>query len=122
MNDENLIPFNERTESEVRDLATKGGIKSGESRRKRKALKEELILLLGEGDAQSRLCTALLERALGGDVKAFETVRDTIGEKPTDKTEFVGSLPPLVVRELKNDTGDGNSNAVSASDTNTPSE
>lgn len=122
MNDENLVSLADRTTSEKREIAIKGGKASGEARRKRRALKDDLLLLLESGDAQNRLCLALLEKAFGGDVKAFETVRDTIGEKPTDKTEFVGSLPPLVVRELKNDTSDGNSNAVSTADTNTPSE
>lgn len=33
MNQENLIPFNKRTESERRELATKAGIESGKARR-----------------------------------------------------------------------------------------
>ena len=34
-NEKNLIPFNERTESEQREIAQKGGIASGAARRKR---------------------------------------------------------------------------------------
>jgi hypothetical protein len=87
MNDENLIPFNQRTESEVRAIAANGGRKSGESRRARKTLKEELLLLLSEGDTQKSVTVALLQKAMDGDVKAFEVLRDTIGEKPVDKVE-----------------------------------
>ena len=46
MNDENLIPFNERSESEVREMNRKGGINSGKARRQkadlRKAMQEAL--------------------------------------------------------------------------------
>lgn len=87
MNDENLIPFSQRTESEVRAIAANGGRKSGESRRARKTLKEELLLLLSEGDTQKSVSVALLQKAMDGDVKAFEVLRDTIGEKPVDKVE-----------------------------------
>lgn len=45
-NDENLIPFNERTESEHREIAKAGGLASGEARRKRKAMREQAELLL----------------------------------------------------------------------------
>lgn len=87
MNDENLIPFSQRTESEIRAIAANGGRKSGESRRARKTLKEELLLLLSEGDTQKSVTVALLQKAIDGNVKAFEVLRDTIGEKPVDKVE-----------------------------------
>lgn len=45
-NDENLIPFQDRTPSEHREIAVAGGIASGESRRKRKAMREQAELLL----------------------------------------------------------------------------
>lgn len=45
-NEENLIPFGERTESEHREIAVAGGIASGEARRKRKAMREQAELLL----------------------------------------------------------------------------
>lgn len=35
MNDENLIPNSERSPSELREMGRKGGIKSGEARRKK---------------------------------------------------------------------------------------
>ena len=41
-NEENLKPQSERTKSEQREIATKGGIASGKSRRRKKAMKERL--------------------------------------------------------------------------------
>lgn len=45
-NEENLIPFQDRTPSEHREIAVAGGLASGESRRKRKAMREQAELLL----------------------------------------------------------------------------
>ena len=46
MNNENLIPNNKRTPSEVRENARKGGINSGKSRREKKTVKKILSDLL----------------------------------------------------------------------------
>ena len=45
-NEQNLIPWNKRTESEQREYAKKGGQKSGEVRRQRKAMREQMEMLL----------------------------------------------------------------------------
>ena len=45
-NEQNLIPMNKRTKSEQREYAKKGGQKSGEVRRQRKAMKEQMEMLL----------------------------------------------------------------------------
>lgn len=84
-NSENLKPNSVRTPSERRENAKKAGIKSGEVRRARKTLKEELLLLLESGNTQNKISLALIKKALKGDIKAFEVIRDTIGEKPVDK-------------------------------------
>lgn len=84
---DNLIPQNKRTKEEQKSITTAGGIASGESRRARKTLKEELLLLLSEGDTQKSVSVALLQKAMDGDVKAFEVLRDTIGERPVEKVE-----------------------------------
>jgi hypothetical protein len=86
-NTENLVSLADRTKDEQREIARKGGIASGESRRRRKTLKEELITLLEQGDTQERVSLALLQQVLDGNVQAFNTLRDTIGEKPVDKVE-----------------------------------
>lgn len=70
---------------------SKGGKISAKKRRERKSLKESLLLALTteiDGEAiQDRGINALLEKFMQGDPKVFELVRDTIGEKPTDKQE-----------------------------------
>lgn len=100
MNEQNLIPQNRRTKREQREIASKGGKKSGEARRDRKKLKEALLLLLAKGEIQDNICLALIEKAQSGDVKAFEVIRDTIGEKPVDKlahTDSEGNDPDVPV-------------------------
>lgn len=75
------------TSEEARERGRKGGLKSGESRRARKTLKEELLALLSEGDIQEKISLAILEKAKAGDTKAYEIIRDTVGEKPVEKLE-----------------------------------
>lgn len=94
MNKENLKPI--RTKSEAREKGKNGGKKSGEVRRERKALKEELLILLSQGDTQKKLSLALINKALTGDVRAFESIRDTIGEKPVDKQEIKTNQPAVL--------------------------
>jgi len=85
--EDNLIPFNKLTENEQREIAKNGGIASGESRRKRKQLRDDLINLLETKDTQNRICLEIIAKALDGDIKAFEVIRDTIGEKPKEQVE-----------------------------------
>lgn len=84
---EDLIPLNERTKEEQKEIATKGGIASGIARRRKKTLREELLLLLEENETQKNISTAVIKKALSGDTKAFEIIRDTIGEKPVEVQE-----------------------------------
>lgn len=85
MNEENLIPMNERSESEVRELGRKGGIKSGEARREKKLFKEAIEKKLGQ--SLDSMIDAMIAQAQTGNVQAITFLRDTIGEKPTDKVE-----------------------------------
>lgn len=85
MNEENLIPMNERSESEVRELGRKGGIKSGEARREKKLFKEAIEKQLGQ--SIDSMIKSMIEQAEKGNVQAITFLRDTIGEKPTDKVE-----------------------------------
>lgn len=86
-NIKNLIPQSERTKAEQRKIATMGGKASGESRKKRKTLREELLLLLQNDNNQENMTISLIKKALDGDIKAFEVIRDTIGEKPKEVIE-----------------------------------
>jgi hypothetical protein len=85
MNDQNLKPV--KTKKEARERGRRGGIASGKAKRARKTLREELIALLENGDTQEKISLAMIAEALQGNTKAFEVIRDTIGEKPTDKIE-----------------------------------
>ena len=84
-NVKNLIPQNKRSKKERSRIAKMGAEASNKAQRERKELKESLLMLLDSGNGQDNLCTALFEKALTGDVKAFEVIRDTIGQKPVEK-------------------------------------
>lgn len=102
-NEQNLIPNSKRSPSELREMTRKGGIKSGEVRRARKTLKETLLMMLEEGNTQDNITLALLQKALNGDTKAYEVIRDTVGEKPTDKVEQSGELNNTITVKFSGD-------------------
>lgn len=99
-NPQNLVPTNKRSKEEARKISSNGGKKSGEVRRKRKALREELLALLSAGNTQKNISLALIDQALNGNVKAFETIRDTIGEKPVEKV-VMSEVDPNVISEVE---------------------
>ena len=108
---ENLGDFRDLTAEEQRVIASKGGKASVEARRAKKKLKE-LVELMGEKKADPMLqermkdmgiskedltnnmacVVGLFQKAMAGDVQAFNAIRDIRGEKPVDKTELNGSL------------------------------
>lgn len=99
-NEKNLIPFTERTESEVRELNAKGGRKSGETRRRKKAMRDAMKELLSMPvmntkiynatammgvepeniDNQAAILCSLILNAQTGNVLAAKEVRSIIGE------------------------------------------
>lgn len=103
--EDNLIPFNERTEEEQREIRSAGGRASGVSRRRKKSLREAADLYLSlpvanrrarnkisaEGvdpediDNQMAMIVGLTQRAIKGDAKAAKIIVDLIGpEKQED--------------------------------------
>lgn len=66
MNAENLIPNSERTPSEHRENCRKGGIKSGEARRQRKAVKAAIMEIIYDESPSGR---TVLEDMIGGMVR-----------------------------------------------------
>jgi hypothetical protein len=68
-NEQNLIPNSERSPSEVRANARKGGIKSGEVRREKKTLRE-LAEMIGQTKVSDKAVLEKLE-ALGLDKENF---------------------------------------------------
>jgi hypothetical protein len=90
----------------------KGGIASGESKRARKSLREELETLLAanvidkdtgqpkDETVQTAISVALIKEALKGDTKAYEIIRDTIGEKPAQKV-VAADIDSSVIAEVE---------------------
>jgi len=85
----NLIPLNKRTKEEQKAIVTQGGIASGIARNRNKTFKEELLMLLDMDDNLNRMSVAVVKKALDGDLKALEIIRDTVGQKPSDKVENI---------------------------------
>lgn len=104
-NEENLKP---PTTSEARNRGKKGGIKSGKARKERKAMKETAEMILGltlkDGTVtdlediqsmaaakgknitvQDAIILKQAQKALKGDIRAAEFIRDTSGNRPTNE-------------------------------------
>lgn len=103
-NEKNLIPNSKRTPKELREITQKGGKKSGEVRREKKLLRElleEALLKKTEtGNKYIDITNALIKQAEEGNVKAYETIRDTLGQKPVDKIEHSGNIPVVITDDI----------------------
>ena len=97
MNTENLLKMNDVPPEVRRANASKAGKASAKKRREKRKLKEELLLLLREGDTQRNMCAALITEALNGNTKAFEVVRDTIGQKPKEEIELDSNVIKVTI-------------------------
>lgn len=88
-NEQNLKPRTTLSKEEAKELGRKGGLASVKARREKKTLKMELEALLemtdeGGRSIQERMSAAIIKKACKGDTKAFEIIRDTIGQKPKE--------------------------------------
>jgi len=63
-------------------------------------LKKQLEKQNKNGSNAEEICQALIIQAKTGNVKAFETIRDTIGEKPTDNIN-AQVIAPTFIDDLK---------------------
>ena len=109
-NEQNLQPIKkgQLSKEELKKRQSNGGKKSGQVRRERKTMKENLLMLLSmdapervsvqiqntlpeidkkELNYQNAILVSLIQQALKGNIKAVEIIRDTIGEKPTEKVD-----------------------------------
>ena len=101
-NNENLIPFNKRTESEQRKIRSAGGKASGESRRRKADMRSTMNRLLtikvdveglsdilradgGESTYEEIITMAMIQQAAMGNVKAFHEIKEIVGQ--TDKSD-----------------------------------
>lgn len=103
---------------EARERGRKGGIASGKARREKKLMRETLDNLLSmplkDGEladvddirsfaaikgknisVQEAIMIAQVQKAMKGDTKAAEYVRDTIGQKPVDNVNMSMNLPVM---------------------------
>ena len=117
MNEQNLKGhgFHELTANEQREIASKGGIASGKSRREMKMIKEHLNQILDEeieydGEIVSKkhvIAVKAVEQILKDDISArdfarlFETIRDTVGEKPIDKLQIDAEIDQAIIDEVE---------------------
>ena len=96
-NPQNLIPQSEKSPEERSRIARMGQIASTEAKRRKKTFREamEAILekeVIDKNGNKIDLLTAIsakqIEKAGKGDTKAFEVIRDTIGQKPVERVEI----------------------------------
>lgn len=104
----NLSDFRTMAPERQRQIATAGGKASGEARRLKRTFRDiarEVLDLKTPQDVAAVLAKTFpelsgqemtnrlallysqLDKALKGDTRAFEVIRDTAGEKPSDKLE-----------------------------------
>ncbi len=112
----NLIPQSERTKEEQRRIARQGGIASGKARAEKRDLRKALELLLEQTYTDKKGVTRtgaqaitekLFSEVMKGNVRAFEVLRDTVGQKPVEKVmvaEVEQSVIDEVERAVLNDT------------------
>lgn len=105
---DNLISLASRTTEAKREIGIKGAMKSNEVQREKRKMKEVLEMILarkcaGFEDTMEAICFKQVEKALEGDNKSFELVRDTTGNKPIDQSEINGNLGIKKVFVTKDD-------------------
>ena len=118
-NKDNLMPIEEvnsnRTREQHSEDSRKAGIASGEARRRKRDLKRAFEELLeGEHDitvnkktgekrkmvGSDAIALAMFQRALQGNSRAFEMVRDTAGQKPVEKI-MVSEVDQDIIDEVE---------------------
>ena len=105
----NLISLADRTREERIEIGKKGGIKSGETKRNQKNMRETLqdalkielskkkiqslgideALLNGDNSVLSVIIASTIKGAVDGDPRLIQFIRDSIGEKPIDETHNI---------------------------------
>ena len=120
-NEKNLIPFDQRTEEEQRDIRSAGGKASGVSRRRKRSLKEAADLYLSlpvsdrrvwnkiarrgvdpeDIDNQMAMIIGLTMAATAGDAKAAKVIVDLLGEDAHSEEAAVHPLVSDLVTAVK---------------------
>ena len=96
-NEQNLVR-GDQAHKLTAEEASKGGKASAEARRKKRDLRRALEILLEKeytdkhgkvASGAEVISTKLFEQAMKGNIKAFETIRSTVGQDPVQKVEQV---------------------------------
>ena len=126
-NEKNLIPMDQRSKSEARELGRNGGIASGISRRRKRSLKEAADLYLSlpvsdrkmwnkisrrgvdpeDIDNQMAMIIGLTMAATAGDAKAAKVIVDLLGEDAHSEEASVHPLVSDLVTAVKKRQEDG---------------
>ena len=126
-NEKNLIPMDQRSKSEARELGRNGGIASGVSRRRKRSLKEAADLYLSlpvsdrrvwnkiarrgvdpdDIDNQMAMIIGLTMAATAGDAKAAKVIVDLLGEDAHSGEAAVHPLVSDLVAAVKKRQEDG---------------
>lgn len=99
---DNLIPMNERTKEEQKEIAKMGGIASGEARREKATMKKALEMLLDETNSKGKtyrdLATlGLIKGAIDGKAENYRTIVQLLGE-----LEEVKETPSVEIKIVDN--------------------
>lgn len=105
-NEQNLKPL---STDKAREIGAKGGKASGKARREKADLRRMCQMVL-EMDIKGKdgtlksgaeaITLAQLQKALKGDAKAYEVLRDTAGQKPVEKV-MVAEVEQNVIDEIE---------------------
>jgi hypothetical protein len=98
-NIDNLVHFtSDQDREKARINGAKGGRASGESRRRRKAMREALDDILSRefvdrngkrAQGVEAMMARVFQDAMDGDMNAVKFIRDTVGEAPVQRVETV---------------------------------
>lgn len=101
--------FESRTTEEQRKIARMGGIASGRARAEKRDLRKALELLLEQTYTDKKGVTRtgaqaitekLFSEVMKGNVRAFEVLRDTVGQKPVEKV-MLAEVDQEVIDEVE---------------------
>lgn len=105
--------FDKRTTSELLEIASKGGKASGEARRRKADFRRTLNMLLTaeidnpewtpvlealglDSTLESAVNAAVIKKALAGNVRAYEAIRDTLGQTLKSDLDIEEQLAKIV--------------------------
>ena len=114
--------FDQCTREQLQEYGRMGGKAKKESYKSKRSMRDTLNVLLNLAietgkvcsvdeikafakikgkniKVKDAICVRLIQRALRGDLKAIEMLRDTIGEKPVENINFADITPTIISGE-----------------------